>query len=111
MIKARVTFREVREGFCNVYSVHYCGIQDIEQYLPCYFYSCGIYGWNCDYYVVSGNTIISTGYRPIGKHLDYKVVEKYNNEFYKLPYEKKNTETATEYLKKIIAESEERIVD
>lgn len=108
MIKARVTFREVREGFCNVYSVHYCGIQDIEQYLPCYFYSCGIYGWNCDYYVVSGSTVISTGYRPIGKDLNYDVVEKYNTEFSKLPYDKKNAEMALEYLRIIIEESEEK---
>lgn len=106
MIKVKVSYKEVNEGFCNVYSVHYCGIQNIEPYLPCFFYSSGANGWSCDYYIISGNTVISTGYRPIGKGLNYDVVEKYNTEFYKLPDEKKNTKTAMNYLKKIIAESE-----
>ena len=41
-------------------------------------YSSGAYGWNCDYYDIDG-VCISTGYRPIGRGVDYIALKSYES--------------------------------
>lgn len=104
-MKVKVSYRAIRENYYKIYAVGYCDMANIERYLPCNFYSAGIYGWNCDYYTVSDTVIVSSGYRTIGKHLDYATVRKYDKEFSELSYDEK-CKSALDYLKKIIEESE-----
>ena len=78
-MKCRVTAREVRNNYRNIVSIGYCQAQYLLRYETPFAYSAGVYGWNCDYYDIDG-MCISTGYRPIGKTVDYTALreaEKY----------------------------------
>ena len=61
----------------NVVKVGYCNLQYLLNYENAFAYSSGAYGWSCDYYDING-VIISTGYSPIGKSVDYELIKKYN---------------------------------
>lgn len=61
----------------RVYRVGYCDLQHLLQCEEPIAYSCGVDGWACDYYKVE-DAYICTGYRPIGKRVDYKIVDKYD---------------------------------
>lgn len=65
--KYRTTNREQRRNNFIVISIGYCDIQNITHFLRPEAYTCGLYGWNADFYAVPGfdNVIISTGYRPL----------------------------------------------
>lgn len=69
-MKYRTTNKEIRNNFGTVLSVGYCGMQNLLHFQEPAAYTCGTYGWNADLYDLGG-VAISTGYRPIGKHVDY----------------------------------------
>lgn len=76
----------------EVYRIGYCQLQSLLNEKSPFAYSCGVNGWSCDYYQF-GSAIISTGYSPIGKEVDYKIVRLYESKaqkLYELPYEKRN---------------------
>ena len=73
-MKFEVTKKEMRRE--EVYSVGYCKLQYLLRYEEPIAYSHGVYGWACDYYKVE-DAYICTGYNPIGKKVDYKLIRKY----------------------------------
>lgn len=75
-MKLKATKKEMRST--NPIKVGYCELQFLLHQKAPFAYSSGMYGWDCDYYNVNG-VIISMGYRPIGREVDYKVVKKYEN--------------------------------
>lgn len=62
----------------NLYCVGYCDLSYLLYYKNASAYSCGVYGWSCDYYELE-NICISTGYSPIGKRINYELTKKYND--------------------------------
>lgn len=58
--------KEVNGCFKNVVCVGYCDLWYLLKGLERSGYTCGIYGWNADIYIVNDNTAIVTGYRPFG---------------------------------------------
>lgn len=76
-MKLKVTKKEIRESGLNILKIGYCQAQNLLEALEPFGYSCGVYGWSCDYYKIE-NTIICTGYSPIGKEIDYKIIKKYD---------------------------------
>ena len=77
-MKTKVTNKEVRRNFSTIISIGYCRAYTLLRRISPFGYNCGVYGWNCDFYEVDG-VCISTGYRPIGKSVDYSILNKYNN--------------------------------
>ena len=75
-MKSKVTKTAVKNDFNTILSLGYCDIQYLTYYKRPFAYSCGVYGWSCDYYDVD-NVCLSTGYSPIGKNVDYKVLRSY----------------------------------
>lgn len=75
-MKAKVTNKYIRNTFDNIFYVNDSRIEDAVRTIEPFAYNCGVYGWNCDFYEID-NVCISTGYRPIGKAIDSKIVEKY----------------------------------
>ena len=63
MKKLRVTRKEMRENN-YIFGIGYCEMYSLLQFNRPVAYSAGIYGWDCDYYIVDG-VVISTSYRPI----------------------------------------------
>lgn len=64
--KQRVTARCIREAESvgrPTVRVGYCDLQDALSGIDPDYYTAGVYGWNCDVYVIAG-LAICTGYRP-----------------------------------------------
>ena len=64
--KQRVTARCIREAESvgrPTVRVGYCDLQDALSGITPDYYTAGVYGWNCDVYVIAG-LAICTGYRP-----------------------------------------------
>ena len=99
-MKYRTTKKEIRNCGSSVYKVGYCNLQHLLRFNEPFAYSEGVYGWACDYYRIGGydGVIISTGYSPIGKAIDYSLCEEYDKkaraiiENYGLTYEQQKAE-------------------
>lgn len=74
---------------CKVLKISYCHAQRLLSCVEPFAYSGGAYGWDCDYYQI-GNTIVCTGYRPIGSQVDYDLISE---------YEKKATNLKIDWMK------------
>lgn len=66
MKKIRVTEKEIKENYKNIYYCNYCDLQNLLTYYEPDYYTKGVYGWNADIYVLDFDTVIITGYRPFG---------------------------------------------
>ena len=78
-MKLQTTKKAIKNSFNRIIAVSYCDAQYLLRYKRAFAYSCGVYGWACDYYEI-GNTCISTGYDPIGKRVDWSVLKKLEDE-------------------------------
>jgi len=82
-MKLLTTYKQIKENTPsdNLLRVGYCSLQHLLWFENEFAYSKGYYGWNCDYYDLKANNqrfILSTGYRPIGKSVDYQMVRYYD---------------------------------
>ncbi len=68
MGKVRTTAKELKNSFYRKYYVGYCDLQYLLACIhPCY-YTCGVYGWNFDGYVIDyfddlPTILLTAGYR------------------------------------------------
>lgn len=78
--------RDILNSYNNIISIGYCDAYYLLRGQERVGYTCGVYGWNADVYVVDGNTCIVTGYRPFGNiHASYSgIVKKYNEKARKI---------------------------
>ena len=93
-MKIKVSKKEIKNNFNNIITIGYCNAWYLLAYKDADFYSCGVYGWSCDYYKIDYNTIISTGYAPIDGIREYEFTRKMNEKARKIynsdiPYENK----------------------
>ena len=72
-MKTLTTNKEIKSNFYKIVKIGYCDAQYLLSFKNPFSYTCGVYGWNADFYEI-GNTCISTGYRPIGESVDYKLL-------------------------------------
>ena len=87
-MKFKTTKKAMQNNYNTILKVGYCNIQNLLKYQEPIAYSTRAEGWACDYYKV-GNVIISEGYSPIGKPVNYDLQQKYNNAAAKLGWEQK----------------------
>lgn len=79
-MKLKATKREIKNSYSNLISVGYCDLQHLLYFKNPFAYSAGVYGWSCDYYEISNNTCICTGYIPVGNiDPEYQLILEYNN--------------------------------
>ena len=84
-MKTKVTRKAMKESYKNIICVGYCNLQNLLYFESPMFYSTRIEGWACDYYFINDNTIISTGYAPIGNITpNYAVQKKYEEQAKKI---------------------------
>ena len=76
MIKLKTTKKAIKESGKKIIKVGYCDLQYLLNYKSAFAYSAGVDGWACDYYEFN-NIIISTGYNPIGKNVNYDLLKEY----------------------------------
>ena len=72
-MKLQTTNKEVKSNFSKIVKIGYCDAQNLLAYKKPFSYTCGVYGWNADFYQI-GNTCISTGCRPIGESVNYTLL-------------------------------------
>lgn len=77
-MKREVTKNEIRRTEDRILCVTYCGLQNLLSTENAFAYSTRVEGWACDYYHIPRNICVSTGYSPIGKHIDYNLIRKYD---------------------------------
>lgn len=77
-MKTKVTNKEIRPNYNNILSIGYCEAQFLLRGVSPFGYNCGVYGWNCDFYDIDG-ICVSTGYRPIGKRVNYSLLKEYED--------------------------------
>lgn len=68
MAKAKTTRKWVAGNY-TCYGTGYCNLQNLLYFQAPRFYTCGVYGWNCDVYTFQGYAI-TTGYRGTVSHVD-----------------------------------------
>ena len=78
MEKYKVTKKVIRQSYDKILSIGYCDLQHLLKYETPFAYSTRAEGWACDYYNIDG-VIISTGYAPIGKNIDYEITHRYDD--------------------------------
>lgn len=85
-MKLKATYKEIKQSNSKIIRLGYCEVQTLLRYHEPFAYSCGVYGWNCDYYQID-NTIICTGYRPIGNlSIKYDDIREYEKKAEKIVY-------------------------
>lgn len=99
-MKTKVTNKYIKANYANIIAVPYCGLQTLLNEFYPLFYNCGVYGWNCDFYIID-DICICTGYRPFGKRVDYKIIEKYEELAINKTSEEKN-ELLKAFIKEVI---------
>lgn len=82
-MKMRISEKELKKNFKNIYCVGYCELKMLE-FMEADYYTTGVYGWNCDVFKIDNNTLLVTGYRTFGKQVSKEVVNIYNNMFEEL---------------------------
>jgi len=77
MAKYRTTKKAIREkyGDANIYSIGSCNLQFLLKYVSPFAYSVRTEGWACDYYDMGKGIVLCDGYSPIGKKVDFDVME------------------------------------
>ena len=106
-MKFRTTEREIRANFDKecIVRIGYCGIQEMTTYIDPVAYTCGVYGWNSNIYIVDGIAIV-TGHRPFGKSANNNLVREYEKRAIAIKQEKriKHYETKKRKLEKLFHE-------
>ena len=86
-MKVRVTRKQIMNGYKNVISIPYCGLQTMLAYRNPRYYTAGTYGWGADIYEIDSTTVIVTGYAPFGNIKPaYEVVHGYELAAEKVAY-------------------------
>ena len=68
-MKVKVSRKSIKENFRNVYCLDMSKASTIFYGQSPAYYTSGIYGWNCDVYIINENTAVTVGYRPFGDYL------------------------------------------
>lgn len=84
-MKLQTTKKAINSNFSKIIRIGYCDLQNLLEYSTPFAYSAGLYGWACDYYEID-NVCISTGYQPIGKHVNYELIKEYETKAEKIRY-------------------------
>lgn len=84
MAKSKTTRKWVA-SYYTCYGTGYGDMQFLLRFQEPRFYTCGVYGWNCDVYTF-GDYAITTGYRGQIHHVDrlYELEREYDREAEKI---------------------------
>lgn len=82
-MKVKVKESDLKNSYTKIISMGYCEAQSLLRYIEPYYYTCGVYGWKSDNYVLNG-VLISTGYAPISGARNYDLIKKYETKAQKI---------------------------
>lgn len=107
-MKIKTTQKQIKNAFNNIISIGYCDACYLLRHRDPIMYTCGVYGWNADVYIIDSNTCVVTGYRPFG---DLKInnIRELNEKARKL-YDKYDYKKANYLCEKLLNETIEKII-
>lgn len=83
-MKKETTMKYICAIFDNIYQCGYADLQFIFHNITADYYNAGIYGWNCDIYILD-DVVITTGYRNTrGKKIPHELIKKYSDKAEKI---------------------------
>lgn len=104
-MKLKATKREIKNSYSKLIRIGYCDLQYLLYFKTPFAYSAGLYGWSCDYYEISNNTCISTGYSPVGNiDPDYDLIRNYNETAQNIIYSDLNMDQKREQVNALLNE-------
>ena len=68
-MKVKVTKKSIINNYRHVYWMDETKAQTIFYGQSPAYYTSGVYGWNCDVYIIDSDTVVTAGYRPFGERL------------------------------------------
>ena len=77
-MKYRTTKKAIKESWDKILCVTYDNLQFLLRGTDAFAYSTRSEGWACDYFEIPREICVSTGYAPIGKHVDYNLCRRYD---------------------------------
>lgn len=81
MQKLKVTRKDIKASYNNIYNVGYCNMYYLLTGIEPRYYNCGVYGWNWDAYEIEEGICIITGYRnTLGVNVDSKQLRYYEEQ-------------------------------
>lgn len=63
-MKLKITNKKVKENYARIYNLNTCKSDRILSLFNAFGYTCGIYGWNADFYDIDG-VCVCVGYRSL----------------------------------------------
>ena len=94
-MKFKTTNKQIKNNFGYIVRVGYCDLQDLLRGVDPFAYTCGVYGWDADFYNIDG-VCICTGYRSlVGDNISSDIIKKYQKKAKAI----KEKYTYTEYKK------------
>ena len=101
-MKTKVTKKQIMSNFSEIMEVNYCVIQRLLDHFSPQYYTCGIYGWNSDIYVID-DMVIVTGYNPFGTFRpSYKELERVNKAHEKIYAKNLSFDKKCDQVKKLL---------
>lgn len=100
----RLTKKYVRANYDTILCVGYCDLQHLFNCSNPIGYSDRVEGWACDYYYIGNGTVVSTGYAPIGRKVNFEIVKRYDEQAREICNETSDYETRRELLDTLIEE-------
>lgn len=79
-MKFKTTSKQIKNNYDSrfIWQCGYCELQSIFKGVSPIAYTCGVYGWNYDLFIVEG-VAFTTGYRSmIGREIPYDLIKRYN---------------------------------
>lgn len=80
----RMTKKEIYRIYNKVYAVGCCQLQNLLRFSDPVYYTCCRTGWDSDIYEFNNNIAISTGDRPFGIDINYKLCKDYDTKAYNI---------------------------
>lgn len=94
-MKYRTTKKAVKAGYETIYAIGYCNLQHLLYFNNPVAYTANQYGWTSDIYDIGNGIAISTGYAPIGVHIEYDLIYSFDAQAadiiydHSIPYDEK----------------------
>lgn len=115
--KTKITAKYIKALFDSnrIFAVGYADLHYLFYCIRPDYYTCGVYGWNADIYILD-KIIIVTGYRPFGNYTSFELVRKYEEKAKQILsachlYPTAEHEKTKSQLDKLIAQFENEVLE
>ncbi len=100
-MKTKVTKKQIMNNYPSILSLGYCELQQLLNHFSPSYYTCGVYGWNADIYIID-DICIAAGYRPFGNQIERSERTRAEREYEALKDKNLSCDAETQAIKEIL---------